>query len=155
MVPSVVAIRSRGHTQTGHMVSYIQEEAGFVDGGAQRRALLPGFRVRGCRAGDVLPGRLVLTRYEKKEGSVGWHMGLQTVNVRFLCVNEFFNQFYACRKKKEATFMLHFWSLRGSVNKMNKTTPVFLDQVAAGTQLDQPSDIWQTHYPYQADIWAL
>lgn len=69
MVPSVLEIRSRGHTpktRTGHMVSYFQEEAAFVDGGARWKALFPGFRVRGCWAGDVLPGRLVLTRYKRK-----------------------------------------------------------------------------------------
>lgn len=41
-------------------VSYLQEEAAFVDCGAQRKALFPVITVGGCRAADVLPGGLVV-----------------------------------------------------------------------------------------------
>lgn len=44
-------------------VSYLQEEAAFVDCGAQRKALFPVIRVGGCRAADVLPGGLVVVHY--------------------------------------------------------------------------------------------
>lgn len=49
------------------MVSYFQEEAAFIDAGAQWKALFPGFRVRGCCADVVLPGGLVWVHYEKKK----------------------------------------------------------------------------------------
>lgn len=44
-------------------VSYLQEEAAFVDCGAQRKALFPVIRVGGCRAADVLPRGLVVVHY--------------------------------------------------------------------------------------------
>lgn len=44
------------------MVPYLQEEAAFIDGVAQWKALFPGFRVRGCCAVDVLPGGLLWVR---------------------------------------------------------------------------------------------
>lgn len=47
-------------------VCYLQEEAAFVDRAPQRKALFCGFGVGGCRAGDLLPGGLVLVRYKTK-----------------------------------------------------------------------------------------
>lgn len=54
-------------TELFHVVSYFQEEAAFIDGGAQGNALFPGFRVRGCCADAVLPGRLLIVRYKKEK----------------------------------------------------------------------------------------
>ena len=48
------------------MGSYLQEEAAFINRVAQWKALVPGFRVRGCGADDVLPGDLgLLVPYNK------------------------------------------------------------------------------------------
>lgn len=45
-------------------VSYFQQEAAFIDCAAQWKALFPGFEVRGCWGGDVLPGGLILVCYK-------------------------------------------------------------------------------------------
>lgn len=45
-------------------VSYLQQEAAFIDCAAHWKALFPGFKVRGCCAGDVLPGGLILGCYK-------------------------------------------------------------------------------------------
>lgn len=50
------------HIQTP--VSYLQEEAVFINCSAQRKAAFPGSRVRLCWAGDVLPGGLLLVHYK-------------------------------------------------------------------------------------------
>lgn len=47
------------------MVSYFQEEAALIDGGAQRSALFPGFGVGGRRVDDVFPGSLFMACYLK------------------------------------------------------------------------------------------
>lgn len=49
------------------MGSYFQQEAAFIDGGARWKALFPGFRVRGCCAVEVLPGRLILVGYKTQK----------------------------------------------------------------------------------------
>lgn len=89
--------KTHAHTQkystsNSHVVSYFQQEAAFIDSGAQWKTLFPGFRVRGCGADDVLPGGLLLARYKKKKkNTIRWEQGthsFKTITSEFKDVNE-------------------------------------------------------------------